>query len=60
MVTALCIIGVLAVLALAGVAYLLFFVLPKMAEGMQQTGDGLQDLGTRFQNFADFMAQKLG
>lgn len=60
MVTALCIIGVLAVLALTGVAYMLFFALPKIATGMQQTGDGLQDLGTRFQDFANFMAQKLG
>ena len=47
-------------LALAGVVYMLFFALPKIATGMQQTGDGLQDLGTRFQNFANFMAQKLG
>ena len=60
MVVALWIIGALAVLALAGVVYMLFFALPKIATGMQQTGDGLQDLGTRFQNFANFMAQKLG
>lgn len=60
MVVALWIIGALAVLALTGVGYVLFFALPKIATGMKQTGDGLQDLGIRFQNFANFMAQKLG
>lgn len=60
MVIAIWIIGALAVLALIGVGYLLLVALPKIAAGLQQTGNGLQDLGTRFQNFANFMAQKLG
>ncbi|MGE0156692.1 MAG: hypothetical protein AB7T17_06655 [Geobacter sp.] len=60
MVAAICIVGALAVLALIGVGYVLFVALPKMADGMQQTGNGLQILGARFQDFANSMAQKLG
>lgn len=60
MVVALCVVGTLALLALVGVGYVLFFALPKIADGLKQTGTGLEELGIRFQNFANFMAQKLG
>jgi len=60
MVAALCIVGALALLALIGVGYVLFVAMSKMADGLKQTGNGLQELGIRFQNFANFMAQKLG
>lgn len=60
MVAAMIVIGALALLALVGVGYVLFVALPKMAEGLKHAGTGLQELGIRFQNFANFMAQKLG
>lgn len=60
MVAALFVIGGLAGLALSGVIYILFAALPKIGSGLKETGSGLQQLSERFQNFAEFMAQKLG
>jgi len=53
-------VGALALLALIGVGYVLFVAMSKMADGLKHAGNGLQELGIRFQNFANFMAQKLG
>lgn len=60
MVAALVVIGALALLALVGVGYVLFVALPKAGDGMTRLGNGLEELSIRFQNFANFMAQKLG
>ena len=48
-----------AFVALAGVAYIMFFVLPKIGKGMEGLGAGLKDMGGRLQQFASFMASKL-
>ena len=50
---------VVAVVALAGVAYVMFVALPKMGDGMEQLGIGLDALGQRVKDFAAFMAGKL-
>ena len=50
---------VVAVVALASVAYVMFVALPKMGDGMEQLGIGLDALGQRVKDFAAFMAGKL-
>ena len=47
------------VVALAGVAYILFFALPKVGKGMEGLGAGLAEMGDRLRQFASFMASKL-
>lgn len=60
MVAAMIVIGALALLALVGVGYVLLVALPKLGDGMTGLSNGLEELSARFQNFANFMAQKLG
>lgn len=48
-----------AFVALAGVAYIMFFVLPKIGKGMEGLGAGLAEMGDRLRQFASFMAGKL-
>lgn len=46
------------VVALVGVAYILFFALPKVGKGMEDLGNGMKDMGLRLETFADFVASK--
>lgn len=48
------------IVALAGVAYIMFAALPKVGTGMQELGNGLASLGKRVEDFAGFVASKLG
>ena len=48
----------IAIVALAGVAYILFFALPKVGKGMEDLGNGMKDMGLRLETFAAFFASK--
>lgn len=50
----------LGLLNTAALAYLFVSVLPQVKEGMEELGKGLADLGKRVQDFAGFIASKLG
>ena len=47
------------VVALAGVAYILFFALPKVGKGMEELGSGLTQVGNKFEAFNNFILSKL-
>lgn len=53
-------IAALCLLNTAALAYLFISVLPQVKEGMEELGKGLADLGKRVQDFAGFIASKLG